>query len=79
MGWYADSINKAREDVTVALLCRVLAYARKKICNFNYHNVVLLEQVAILQAENFDLIMENATLKEQLRELGEERSHKRLP
>ena len=67
MGRYATTDEKAREDVAMVLLRRLLACSGRRIEDFNYHNIALYEDlVAVLEVENFDLIMENAQLKQEL-------------
>ena len=51
--------------------CQLVEATRMRILNFNYDNRVSAQHhVAELEAEVFDLSMENATLKQQLATLG---------
>ena len=68
MGWYGLTKDHTHEDVALLLLRRLLAGSHRQIKDFHYHNMCLYEdRISFLEAQNFDLIMENALLKEELR------------
>ncbi|KAJ1421217.1 Ribosomal protein L9/RNase H1, N-terminal [Sesbania bispinosa] len=70
MGEYAETEFEARETVALQLLQRWFASTGKIIKDFNYSYIQMLEEEnKRLDAENFDIIMENARLKQQLDEL----------
>ena len=70
MGRYANTDDNAREDVALALLRRLVACSKREIEDFNFHNISLYEdKISAFEAENFDLIVENGKLKDEIRML----------
>ncbi|KAK7273772.1 hypothetical protein RIF29_14835 [Crotalaria pallida] len=73
MGRFAANDWYAREDAALIMMRRVLELHGKKILDFNYYNIKNQKHyVKCLESENFDLIVENAQLKEEIRHICEE-------
>ncbi|KAJ1425083.1 Ribosomal protein L9/RNase H1, N-terminal [Sesbania bispinosa] len=67
LGQYAETEFEARESVALELLQRWSSSTGKRVKDFNYSYIELLEdENRRLDAENFDIIMENSRLKEEL-------------
>ncbi|KAJ1418136.1 hypothetical protein SESBI_16095 [Sesbania bispinosa] len=67
VGEYAETEFEARESVALQLLQRWSASSGRRIKDFNYSYIEMLEdENRRLDCENFDLIMENSRLKEEL-------------
>ncbi|KAJ1386337.1 hypothetical protein SESBI_40918 [Sesbania bispinosa] len=67
LGEYAETEFEARESVALQLLQRWSSSTGKRVKDFNYAYIDMLEaENRRLSAENFDIIMENARLKEEL-------------
>ncbi|KAJ1380123.1 hypothetical protein SESBI_46302 [Sesbania bispinosa] len=68
LGRYAMDENDAREDVVVILLQRLQASTGLKVVDFNYRNVLWMEEyIRKLESEADELVMVNATLVEEMR------------
>jgi hypothetical protein len=68
LGEFARTHEKARDNVAVLLLRRLLSSTNHKLIDYNYHNVLLLEkQLEKMADENYELLLENATLVEEIK------------
>ncbi|KAK7259726.1 hypothetical protein RIF29_25339 [Crotalaria pallida] len=66
VGRFAKGDFLAREDATLFLLRRLLAWTNKEIVDFNFFNLREVEmENEIFQAQNIDLIVENEKLKKE--------------
>jgi hypothetical protein len=71
LGEFARTHEKARDNVAVLLLRRLLSSTNHKLIDYNYHNVLLLEkQLEKMADENYELHLENATLVEEIKFLN---------
>jgi hypothetical protein len=71
LGTYARTHEKARYIVATMVLRRLLSSSNHKLIDYNYHNVILLEnQLERMADENFQLQLENATLVEEVKYLS---------
>ncbi|KAJ1378653.1 Ribosomal protein L9/RNase H1, N-terminal [Sesbania bispinosa] len=68
LGRYALDENDAREDVALCLLHRIEAATGMKVVDFNYHNVLWMQDyIHKLEVEIEELIMVNASLVAEMR------------
>ncbi|KAJ1409198.1 hypothetical protein SESBI_22923 [Sesbania bispinosa] len=68
MGKYAMDENDAHENVAVSLSQRLQEVTSRKVVDFNYHNVIWMEDyIRKLEFEINELIMVNATLVEEMK------------
>jgi hypothetical protein len=71
LGNFARTHEKARDKVAIMLMRRLLSSTNHKVIDYNYHNVVLLEeQLEKMADENFELQLENATLLTEINHLN---------
>ncbi|KAJ1404537.1 hypothetical protein SESBI_26522 [Sesbania bispinosa] len=64
LGKSAETEYEAKESVALELLQRLSASTGKRIKDFNYNYISVLEEENLrLDAENFDIIMENARVE----------------
>ncbi|KAJ1382821.1 Ribosomal protein L9/RNase H1, N-terminal [Sesbania bispinosa] len=70
LGDYAETEFESRESVALQLLQRWSSSTGKRVKDFNYSYIEMLEdENRRLDAENFEIIMENTLLKEELSKL----------
>ncbi|KAJ1386786.1 hypothetical protein SESBI_40529 [Sesbania bispinosa] len=68
LGRFASDENEAREDVALLLLQRLKAATSMRIIDYNYHNVLWMEDyIKKLEGEVEELVMVNATLSEEMK------------
>jgi hypothetical protein len=71
LGEFARTREKARDKVVAMLLRRLLSSTNHKLIDYNYHNVILLEnQLEKMTDENYELHLENSTLMEEIKYLN---------
>lgn len=70
VGPYESSPNLAMEHVSLKWLRRLENFHNLVVVDFNHHKVELKnERIQALEVENFDLVMENSSLKQQIMDL----------
>jgi hypothetical protein len=76
LGNFARTQEKARDNVAIMLLRRLLSSTNHKLVDYNYHNVILLEdQLERMADENYQLHLEIATLSEEIKFLNSVRAN----
>jgi hypothetical protein len=76
LGNFARTQEKARDNVAIMLLRRYLSSTNHKLVDYNYHNVILLEdQLERMADENYQLHLEIATLSEEIKFLNSVRAN----
>jgi hypothetical protein len=77
LGDFAITHEKARDKVATLLLRRLLSSTNHKLIDYNYYNVILLEnQLEKMADENYQLQLENAALSAEIKFLCSNNSTK---
>jgi hypothetical protein len=77
LGDFAITHEKARDKVATLLLRRLLSSTNHKLVDYNYYNVILLEnQLEKMADENYQLQLENAALSAEIKFLCSNNSTK---
>jgi hypothetical protein len=75
LGDFARTHEKSRDKVATLLLRRLLSSTNHKLVDYNYYNVILLEnQLEKMADENYQLQLENAALLAEIKFLSSNNS-----